>query len=1383
MLMLLAHVTHAQYLGGDGSGSNAVLVTQASCSPASYPFIYNGGNESAAPALLLTQASCAAVVMPSVFTGGDESSSSSVQVTQVSCAAMVYPSIFLGGDETASNAVVLTQTSCAPTVYPSIFAGGVDDGFSGTAVLQTSCVTPADPGIYAGGSSNVNTGVTYLTACAPFADFEADTQFVCEGDTVHFTDLSLGSPITWDWTFVGGTPLSSSQQHPSVVYQTAGVYDVQLIISTGTGGNSVTKTSYISVGARPSASLTAGGPLSFCGGDSVQLTVNPAAASYVWNSGQTTQSFYAANSGNYFCAVTGANGCSANSDTVVVTVLSNPVPAVTASGPTTLCDADTLVLTSSPGASYVWLPGSETTQALEVTTSGTYYVSVTYANGCSNVSGAVNAVFGTTPATPVVSASGPLVFCNGDSVVLTSSPAASYLWSPGATSGQTLVVKNSGTYYVETGNGTGCTSLSLPVTVTVLPTTPVPVITASGPLTFCAGDSVILTSSPAADYLWSPGAQTTQSITVVSSGTYYVEADNGSNCPSLSLPVSVVVNPLPATPTVSASGPLTFCSGSSVILTASAAANYLWSPGGETTQSITVNSTGNYTVQTANGACTATSAPLSVTVNATPSTPVITASGPTTFCMGDSVILTSSAAGSYLWSPGGQMTQSITVLAGGTYSVLAGNGTGCTAASLPVTITVNPVPATPTITASGPLSFCSGDSVVLTASAAASYQWYPGGETTQSITVLNTGNYYVETGNGTGCIASSAPMSVSVNAVPSVPVITASGSTTFCMGDSVILTSSASGSYLWSPGGQTTQSITVLAGGTYTVLAGNGTGCTAASLPVTITVNPVPATPTITASGPLSFCSGDSVVLTASAAASYQWYPGGETTQSITVLNTGNYYVETGNGTGCIASSAPMSVTVNAAPSIPVITASGPTTFCMGDSVILTSSAAGSYLWYPGGESTQSITVSASGNYYVEALAGACSAASAPVSVTVLASPAVPVVSASGPLTFCEGDSVVLTSSLASAYEWNPGGEITQSLTVLTSGTYFVQVSNASGCTAASAPLSVVVNPAPVVNLNGASVACLNTVEAYTTTNLAGTSYLWTVNNGSLVSGSGSNSIQVLFPDTGAADVLVVVIDTATGCSASQLLNLSVLPAPQAYAGADVSLCEGSSVQLQASGGSSYAWQPPAGLSDPAISNPLASPNVTTAYVVVVANGSCTDSDTVLVTVYSLPVADAGPDQYISDDSCAVLAGSGTGTYAWWPQTALDNPLSANPTACPDSTMMYFLTVTGSGGCSATDSVSVYVSHSGDELVFPNTFTPNGDGRNDVWFIEGLSNYPLHRLTVFNRWGNQVFDAQPYENNWDGTSLGRELPDGTYYYVFDPGNGEELWKGYLMIIR
>ncbi|MBK9418907.1 MAG: HYR domain-containing protein [Flavobacteriales bacterium] len=256
------------------------------------------------------------------------------------------------------------------------------------------------------------------------------------------------------------------------------------------------------------------------------------------------------------------------------------------------------------------------------------------------------------PPTPTISADGPLAFCAGGSVTLTSSNATGNVWSTGETT------------------------------------------QAGGPLTFCAGGNVTLTSSSATGNVWSTGA-TTQAITVSTSGTYSVTVTNGNGCSATSAGTTVTVNPNPATPTIGAGGPLTFCAGGSVTLTSSSATGNVWSTGA-TTQSITANASGNYSVTVTDGnGCSATSAGTTVTVNPDPATPTITAGGPLTFCAGGNVTLTSSSATGNVWSTGAT-TQAITVSTSGTYSVTVTNGNGCSATSAGTTVTVNPNPATPT---------------------------------------------------------------------------------------------------------------------------------------------------------------------------------------------------------------------------------------------------------------------------------------------------------------------------------------------------------------------------------------------------------------------------------------------------------------------------------------------------------------------------------------------------------------------------------------------------------------------------------------------------------------------------------------------------------------
>ncbi len=479
--------------------------------------------------------------------------------------------------------------------------------------------------------------------------------------------------------------------------------------------------------------------------------------SYLWSpGGQTTQAITATASGTYSVQVT-TNGCSGTSAGTTVTVNPLPTPTISAGGPTTFCAGGSVTLTSTSGGSYLWSPGGQTTQAISVTSSGTYSVQVT-TNGCTGTSAGTAVTVNPLP-TPTSLPVGTTTFCAGGSVTLTSTSGGSYLWSPGGQTTQAITATASGTYSVQvTTNGCSGTSTGTTVTVNPLPT---PTISAGGPTTFCAGGSVTLTSTAGGSYLWSPSGQTHSGDTAATtSGTYSVQVTTGG-CSGTSAGTTVTVSPLP-TPTISAGGPTTFCAGGSVTLTSTSGGSYLWSPGGQTTQAISVNSSGTYSVQVTTGGCSGTSAGTTVTVNLNP-TAVITAGGPTTFCAGGSVTLTSTSGTSYLWSPGGQTTQSISATASGSYTVTVSNANQCNGTSQPTVVTVNPAPAPPTITPDGPTTFCSGGSVLLTSSSATGNVWNPGGSTNQSISVTTGGSYTVTFTNGNGCSATSGATVVTVN--------------------------------------------------------------------------------------------------------------------------------------------------------------------------------------------------------------------------------------------------------------------------------------------------------------------------------------------------------------------------------------------------------------------------------------------------------------------------------------------------------------------------------------------------------------------------------------------------------------------------------------------
>lgn len=227
--------------------------------------------------------------------------------------------------------------------------------------------------------------------------------------------------------------------------------------------------------------------------------------------------------------------------------------------------------------------------------------------------------------------------------------------------------------------------------------------------------------------------------------------------------VNIVVNAVPAIPTITAYGAITFCEGDSVLLVSSSATANVWT-GGTTNDSLYVPISGPYSVTVSNGSCSATSAVTTVTKNLYPTVPTIAVYDTTVFCMGDSAILVSSSATGNLWT-GGSTNDSLTVYTSGPYTV-AVTSTGCSSVSVTTTITVNPYPAIPTITTSDTVVFCTGGSVILYSSSAVGNAW-TGGSTADSIIVATSGPYSV-TVTVAGCSSVSDDTTVTVNPLPTV---------------------------------------------------------------------------------------------------------------------------------------------------------------------------------------------------------------------------------------------------------------------------------------------------------------------------------------------------------------------------------------------------------------------------------------------------------------------------------------------------------------------------------------------------------------------------------------------------------------------------------------
>jgi gliding motility-associated-like protein len=1250
---------------------------------------------------------------------------------------------------TGSNTVTITDVNgCSAT--SSATAVTVN-------VLPTATITPAGATTFcAGGSINLSAPLSSNYMWNTGATTQSINITSTGSNTVTITDVngcsatSSATAVTANalptatitpagaTTFCAGGSVNLSAPLSSNYMWSTGA-TTQSINITSTGSNTVTITDVngcsatssataVTVNALPTATIIPGSATTFCAGGSVNLSA-PLSSNYLWNTGATTQSINITSAGSNTVTITDVNGCSATSSATVVTVNAPPVATITPAGATTFCAGGSVNLSAPLSNNYMWSTGA-TTQSINITSTGSNTVTITDVNGCSATSSATAVTVNSLPIA-TITPGGATTFCTGGSVNLSAPLSSNYLWSTGATT-QSINITSTGSNTVTITDVNGCSAISSATAVTVNPL-PAVTINAGGPTTFCSGGSVTLNSTAGVSYLWSSG-QTGQSINVNNTGSRTVTMTDVNGCSATSTVTSITVNPLP-TVAITPGGTLTFCSGGSVTLTSTAGSSYVWSSG-QTTQSINVNSTGTRTVtMTDVNGCSATSSATSITVNPLPIV-AITPGGTLTFCSGGSVALTSTAGSSYVWSSG-QTTQSINVNNTGTRTVTMTDVNGCSATSTVTSITVNPLPIV-AVTPGGTLTFCNGGSVALTATSGSSYLW-SSGETTQSVIVSTTGTRRVTMTDVNGCSAISSAISVTVNPLPVVNVIT--GNNTVCVGSTITLANTT-------PGGIWTSSIPSVAvissSGVLTAVTAGTTNvsysvtdvnnCTA-SVSSSTTINPVPLMVTV---NPAAVCAPNTVDITqsfitagsdAAAGLSY-WTNAAASGLFITpnaVANSGTYYIKgTFPATGC-SSIQPVIVTVNPLPSFSIINPAAvcvPATVDITTAAITNGTAAGLTLSYWSNQTATTAlatpaSLTVSGTYYIKGIAVTGCSVLLPVSVTVNSLPGgslqMPTVNF-----ICDGAPLTLTASNSFAYQWynnqQPiGGATAATYNPTVAGNYSVQFSSAAGCkknSDSTITLSLFVKPLVRFNASG---LCVTAPVSFTNTSLF----------------ANSGSINWLW-------------DFGDGSSST---NISVSHNYRQAGSYNVSLTANN------------------------VSCPAFTDQATTAYSIE-APAAAARYDTVFA---------------VSGRPFVLSAREIGSVYQWRPSTGLSSAVVRTPTATVATDVSYTVTITSSAGCVTTDTVFVKMKNDG-EIYVAQGFTPNADGLNDRAYPILVGVKQLVYFKIFNRWGNLLFqtnDETP-QNGWDGKYQGRMQQAGTYTWVAEviDGNGKTIQKkGSLLLIN
>ena len=553
--------------------------------------------------------------------------------------------------------------------------------------------------------------------------------------------------------------------------------------------------------------------------------------------------------------------------------------------------------------------------------------------------------------------------------------------------------------------------------------------------------------------------------------------------------------------------------------------------------------------------------------------------------------------------------------------------------------------------------------------------------------------------------------------------------------------------------------------------------------------------------GPVTICEEDTVVLRGTSnysnSITWQWTPAAtvespanDTTRVYPMVNT-TYTLRTRWGNNCIATKThTINVTPLARPN------AGPDAFvCSGGQTATQLSASGglTYSWTPvAGLSNPNIANPIASptvpTFYVVAVgvAGCPKLKTDTVFVNV---GTVPVFSTLNDTLICITDTLQLTTSGTGNYLWSPNYMIssTTAASPLVSPDvatwYYVTLTDAVGCKNKD---SVFVDVKSGVALNaGADTTICQTDGFILNTVSDALSYQWSPP-------TYLNQSNIKNPlATPLTTTTYHVIASIGKCFSEDDITIKVVPYPAANAGPDTYICTGFSAQLNASGGSSYAWSPATFLSDRFVPNPVSiRPNASIQYIVTVRDVlGCPKpvKDTVWVKVYPSVVADAGPrDTTVVLDEPLLLNASGGISYVWTPSTWLNDAYIGTPVALPQDDIQYIVTATTAEGCVGRDSILVKLYKVDPDMYVPSAFTPNNDGNNDVLRPILLGMKDLNYFRVYNRWGVLMFSTSEKGKGWDGKYNGKAQDPATYVWMAEgvtyKGQTRKK-KGYAILIR
>jgi gliding motility-associated-like protein len=1230
--------------------------------------------------------------------------------------------------------------------------------------------------------------ITLINNGCPTASAVATDATCGNADGTVTLSVSGGTlPYTYLW--------SNGDVTQNLAAVSAGIYIVT--ITDATNCTTTASATVTNIGGPTASAITVNTTCGNANG-SIDLTVlnGTTPYSFDWSNSATSEDLTDIAAGTYTVTVTDANGCI----TIVSTTLTNTdgPSSVTALATDATCgNANGSVTITIIGGTapygFSWSNGA-ISQNLTNVVANTYTVVVTDANGCTaTASAVVNDIPGqTVNATAFDSSCGNAV----GGVTLTISGGTSpftFIWSNGAIT-QDLTNIAAGIYTVTVTDDNGCTDTAS----ATVNNADGPIASAAALDSTCGDDNGSIDVTVAGgtlpyDFIWDNG-DTTEDLTNMPAGTYSVTISDANDCEAI---LSATVNNSNA-PTASATTVDSTCgdANGSVDLTVSggtAPYNFIWD-NGDTTEDLTNVAAGTYTVTITDANSCAITASATVNNIAGPTASAIPVDSTCGDANGsiDVTVVGGTAPITFIWDSGAT-SEDLTNISAGTYNVTITDANSCMT-TVTATITNADGPTAGSTTVDSTCGNANGSVDVTVAGGTTPYNFiWDSGETTEDLTTVAAGTYNLTITDGNGCTTTITATLTNADG----PTAVASTTDSTCGDDngSIDITVSDGTTpydFIWN-NGDTTEDLTNIAAGTYSVTITDANAC---AVTLSATVNNI-AGPTASATTVDSTCGDDNgsvdvTVVGGTAPFTFVW-SNGATTEDLTNVAAGTFDVTITDDNGCTVT---VSATVNNIAG-PTASATATASTCGDDNgsvdvIVVGGTTPFTYIW-SNGTTTEDLTDVAAGTYNITITDANDCVATASATVNNIAGQTA---SASAVGSTC-GDangSVDVTVSGGTApftFDWD-NGAVTEDLTNVLAGTYTVTVTDANGCEAA-ASATVVDTAGPIAATTSNDATCGNDNGSINLTVTDGTlpyTYNWS-------NGATTEDLSDL-----TAGTYTVTVTDANGCTTTAIAIIADLAVPVAFFTGPSSICLGDIATFTFTGiatpGAVYNWDFGTAGQLNGIGPHTVTWNTTGVHTITLnmtdENG-CTSTFSQNITVSVINVmATVSPEGLIFPDESvtltAVITSGLGGSYIYeWTATSgiIDCPTCATTTATPsEHNTIYTVTAYDVNGCSSTATISVTWQYE-KQVVIPNAFSPNADGRNDIFRLAGV-NIASFELRVFDRWGGEMFSIEDIDisKGWDGTHRGIDCELGVYVYfaivTFTDGSTEAL-KGNVTLIR